>query len=117
MSIEKTTEIILDYAKENDAPVIPVFIFTPEQVSDKAPIRSMKSIQALIKSLEELDKELHSKYKSKLHILYDNNVEALKSIQKDIGIKAIFETKDYTPYAKERTIKIFAFCKMVIPMK
>ncbi len=90
--------------------VLPVFIFTPEQVGKKAVIKSERSVQCMIKGLEELDEELRKKYKSSLCILYDDTIEALEKIYKKIKFTALFETKDYTPYAKLREERIREFC-------
>ena len=90
--------------------VLPVFIFTPEQVGKKAVIKSERSVQCMVKGLEELDEELRKKYKSSLCILYDDTIEALEKIYKKIKFTALFETKDYTPYAKLREERIQKFC-------
>jgi deoxyribodipyrimidine photo-lyase len=101
----------LDFAEKNKLEVLPLFIFTPEQVSDKAPIRSLKSISCMIQSLKEVDEGLRSKFKSELCVMYDDNIKAIDSIDKQIKVSAIFETKDYTPYAKQRENKIKNWCE------
>ena len=101
----------LDYAKKNDETVLPVFIFTPQQVGSKAPVKSAASIACLLQSLEELSEILESKYKSKLCIMYDDNKKALEKISKKYKISALFETKDYTPFAKKREDEEEKFCK------
>lgn len=90
--------------------VLPLFVFTPEQVGPKAPIKSEKSIECMIEGLKELNDMLIKKYKSRLSIVYDDTIEALQNIYKKHKFKAIFETKDYTPYAKKREKKIQQFC-------
>lgn len=90
--------------------VVPIFIFTPEQVGGIATVKSIKSIQCLIKGLEELNEELKN-YNSRLHIFYDDNVKVLQAIHKKHKLTGIFEVKDYTPYAKLRTQSIKSFCE------
>jgi deoxyribodipyrimidine photo-lyase len=90
--------------------VLPLFIFTPEQVGKKAPIKSEKSIECMIQGLKELDEMLSIKYKSKLCIIYDDTIDALAKIYKEYKFTTIIETKDYTPYAKKREHRIAEFC-------
>ena len=107
----KPLQAALDYASDNDAVVLPMFIFSKDQVkSTKNFTPSRNSINCLFQSLEELDKTLKSKYKTKLHIFYDDDVSVISQISKNHEIYAIFETMDYTPYAKERSLKISKYC-------
>jgi len=101
----------LDFKDGKDTDVLPLFIFTPEQVGTKAPIRSLKSISCMIECLNEVNEELNKKFNSELCVIYEDNIKALESIHKKTDIEAIFETKDYTPYAKERESKIEKWCK------
>ena len=41
-----------------DKNIIPLFVFTPEQVSDANPLKSNNSVQFMIESLRELEKEI-----------------------------------------------------------
>jgi deoxyribodipyrimidine photo-lyase len=96
-----------DRAKDIDGIVVPIFIFTPEQISSKAPIRSLMSCACLFQSLNELDDELRTKMNSRLFCFYGKNKEILENIRskvvsQDGVIDSVFETKDYTPYAKTR---------------
>jgi deoxyribodipyrimidine photo-lyase len=100
----------LNYANKNKLNVLPLFIFTPEQVGEKAPVRSLKSIACMIQSLSEIDELLNKKFDSELCVVYDDNIKALEHIDKKEKIDAIFETKDYTPYAKKREELIKKWC-------
>jgi len=103
----KPLQDALDYAKENNAVVVPIFIFSKSQVGSSAPVKSYRSIACLIQSLKELDATLYKKYKTHLSIFYDSdNVKVLQEISKSFEIYAIFETKDYTPFANERSKSI-----------
>ena len=103
----------LNYAKHKGSLVLPVFIFTPQQVGKAAPVKSVASVACLLQSLEELDDSLRSRYKSGLCILYDDNIKALSKLKKNskYNISAIFQTKDYTPFAKQRHQNEEKFCE------
>jgi len=90
--------------------IIPIFIFTPEQIT-KNEYFSSNAFQFMLESLDELDKELKSKYNSQLHYFYGDNIKILNNIMKKDHFDAIFFNKDYTPYARDRDAKIESFCK------
>jgi deoxyribodipyrimidine photo-lyase len=98
----------LHFAKENYKTILPLFVFTPEQVSDKNKLRSVNSIQFMIASLKELEGEIR-KQGGKLFVAYGDTVEVLKKIKQTFQIEAIVETADYTPYAKKRSEDILKF--------
>ena len=66
----------LNEVLKNKENVIPVFIFTPEQVKNNK-FKSDNAIQFMIESLKSLDNEL-AKYKSRLHVFYGKNKKILK---------------------------------------
>jgi len=99
----------LNYAIENLNNIIPIFIFTPEQIKSNS-YRSENCVQFLVESLKELDKDLR-KYKSKLHIFHGDNIAVLKKILKKYDVKNIVFNMDFTPYAKKRDKEIQKFCK------
>jgi deoxyribodipyrimidine photo-lyase len=100
----------LKYCNENKTEFLPVFIFTPEQVGKKAPICSLKSVASMIQSLQELNESIEKELKTSLCLIYDDNIKALEKIFKELEIKALFETKDYTPYAKKREASFQKWC-------
>jgi deoxyribodipyrimidine photolyase len=67
----------LDFGREHNAKVLPVFVFTPGQVGKKAIVKSVASVACLIQSVTELDETLDSKFKSNLCILYDDTIKGL----------------------------------------
>jgi deoxyribodipyrimidine photo-lyase len=89
--------------------VIPIFIFTPEQLI-KNPYKSDNAVQFMIESLEELNMELKKK-KSKLFYFFGQSHEVIKKIIKNYDINAVFVNKDYTPYSITRDKKIENICK------
>lgn len=88
--------------------VIPIFIFTPEQIKNN-PYASDNAIQFMCESLVELDSDL-KKNGSRLHIFNGDNISVLKKIIKTINVNAIVFNMDYTPYAKKRDNEIAKFC-------
>lgn len=101
----------LSQAHANDHTLLPIFIFTPEQIASKNAYRSAKAINFMFESLQELHSDLSDRYKSKLHIFYGGNMQVLKKILSKIDIAAIACNEDYTPYAQERDEQIAKFCK------
>jgi deoxyribodipyrimidine photo-lyase len=93
-------------AKTSNCKLLPVFIFTPEQVGSKNPFRSENSIQFMIESLKDLSDQLEHK----LTIIRSTQQAALKSFLKHYSVVAISENQDYTPFAKEREADTKAFC-------
>jgi deoxyribodipyrimidine photo-lyase len=89
------------YARQHKAALLPVFIFTPSQVTEKNPYKSNASIQFMIESLEHLSREIASSG-GQLQSLHGENLEVVASLLEHSSIIAIFETVDYTPYAKKR---------------
>ena len=82
--------------------VIPIFIFTPEQITKENPYRSLNCMKFMIDSLIDLDNSL-KKLGSKLFIFYGKQPVILKNIlQSDPDIQSIYINSDYTPYAINR---------------
>lgn len=100
----------LYHAIQNYEKIIPIFIFTPEQVTNKNKFKSNNAIQFMIESLKNLDNDL-KKYNSKLHIFYGDNISVIKKIINTINIKSIIFNKDYTPYALKRDTDISKLCE------
>ena len=100
--------ITLNEALKNSETVIPVFIFTPEQI-DKNKYKSHNCIQFMVESLIELDAELR-KLGSKLFYFYDDYQTVVKSLIKE-GVDAIYFNMDYTKYSVNRDKTIATICK------
>jgi deoxyribodipyrimidine photo-lyase len=105
--------------KEYKENIIPMFVFTPEQIDKKKnKFRADNGVQFMIKSLEDLDKKLRS-YGSKLHLFYGDNIDVIKNIHNAIKensggkscLKAVVFNQDYTPYARERDDAIYELCE------
>ena len=82
-----------NYAMSNYDNIIPIFIFTPEQISSKNKFKSDNAVQFMIESLKELDNDLKQN-SSKLHIFQGDNIKVLKSIIKSIDVENIIFNMD-----------------------
>jgi deoxyribodipyrimidine photo-lyase len=89
--------------------IIPIFIFTPEQVTEKNKFRSRNAIQFMIESLDDLAGNL-SIHKSGLYCFMGENVDVIQSLLKKTGAKHIGFNRDYTPYAIKRDREISDMC-------
>lgn len=90
--------------------VIPIFIFTPEQITTNK-YKSLRSIKFMIDALKDIDKQLRKK-KSKLYVFYGKQHIILNKILKDDDtIDAVYINEDYTPYAISRERKLVKVCE------
>jgi deoxyribodipyrimidine photo-lyase len=93
-------------ALKNSEKVIPIFIFTPEQIGSKNKYRSVNSIVFMLEALQDLNSKLKD-LGSKLYIFYGEQSDILKSILKqDDNINAVYVNEDYTQYAQKREEKL-----------
>ena len=76
--------------------IVPVFIFTPEQVTSENKYKSDASVQFMIESLDELATECP------LMTLYGDTTTLTKRVVKETGATAVGFNEDYTPYAVKR---------------
>ena len=88
------------WAHEKGFTVSPVFIFTPEQIVGK--IASQKSLACMRQSLAELA-HAYKEMDTDISFFKGDTIDVLEKIH---GLVAVFETADYTPYAKKRTAAI-----------
>jgi deoxyribodipyrimidine photo-lyase len=90
--------------------VIPIFIFTPEQINiNKNKYFSNNAVQFMIESLHELSNDIKKK-QGVIYFFKGDNIQVLKAINKKVKIKSIGWNIDYTPYALKRDndIKLWA---------
>ena len=93
-----------------DKHIIPLFVFTPQQISDANPLKSNHSVQFMMESLRDLEQSIRQQHGT-LYIAYGDTVEVLASIFRNHPFTVLAETADYTPYAKKRTAALTEFCK------
>ena len=90
--------------------VVPIFIFTPEQIEPKKnDYYSSNSVQFMIESLHELNNSIQE-HGGKLHFFKGDTIKVLNSIHKSHPIKSVGYNIDYTPYARQRDASINEFC-------
>jgi deoxyribodipyrimidine photo-lyase len=78
--------------------ILGVFIFTPQQVTDKNNYRSQHAIQFMIESLQSLNKEMDDN----LFLLYGDETYVLEQLLRNHEIVSVSWNRDYTPYSKKR---------------
>ncbi|MEC8221007.1 MAG: deoxyribodipyrimidine photo-lyase [Nanoarchaeota archaeon] len=96
-------------ALEESEEVIPIFILNPKQVTNENEFYNKHSIQFLFESLKDLNEQLKGK-ESKLHLFYGKQLEILKDLVNKHNIEAIYQNKDYTPFARKRDQSIKELC-------
>lgn len=103
---------LISQLKSIKKPIIPIFIFTPEQINPKTnKYFSNNSVQFMIESLLELESEIHKKG-GKLYFFKGKTMTILKKINKLIPINSIGYNIDYTPYARKRDDEIKKWCEI-----
>ena len=85
--------------------VVPIFIFTPEQIKTN-PYKSDNAVQFMIESLLELKQNLKH-----LTFYYGDYLKVIDSLVKKSKINHIYTNTDYTPYAIKRDDDIAKYCK------
>jgi len=101
---------LIQALKESES-VIPLFIFTPAQISGQNKYKSSNAIQFMIASLYDLNEQIKkANPKCQLWTFYGAELDVLKKILKKIAIDAIYVNADYTPYSIKRDTDISAFC-------
>lgn len=91
--------------------VVPLFIFTPNQVSNTNKFKSSNAVQFMIESLYDLNQQIRDiNNKSSLWVAYGDEITVLKDIYKKIKYDAIYLNEDYTPYSIKRDSRIQEFC-------
>lgn len=87
--------------------IIPVFIFTPEQVSDSNAYKSANAVQFMIEALDDLNQQTGNK----LACFYGDNVAVIKKLIQTYKPDIIAFNRDYTPYALKRDKAITDLCE------
>jgi deoxyribodipyrimidine photo-lyase len=91
--------------------ILPIFIFTPIQISDENSLKSSNSIQFMIESLFDLNESIQQiNSRSQLFTFYGDEIEVLTKLCSRMNISAIFINEDYTPYSIKRDSRISQFC-------
>lgn len=94
---------------QNSDEVIPIFIFTPEQIKTNE-YKSNNCVQFLCKSLEDLKKQIKNKG-GELYIFEGDVITTLKKIIQNEKVDKVVFNMDYTPYSTQRDSEILKLCK------
>src|SRR5688572_5826210 len=87
-------------ALSNDLPVLPLFIFDSEilsQLNDKED----KRVSFIYTALQQIQEKLVT-VKSSLDVRYGHPLTIFKSLEADYTIRAVYTNHDYEPYAAAR---------------
>ena len=90
---------------KNNKYIIPIFIFTPEQIKTNS-YKSSNAVQFMIQSLENLNNVLDNK----LNLLYGNQESIILQLIKKYKINSIYTNTDYTPYSIKRDYQLSKLC-------
>lgn len=91
-------------ALEHSDFVAPCFIFDPRQTEPHT-YRSLPGLQFMIESLEELSAKI-KKQNGKFFVFSGKQEEVLEQIMKDEIVEAVYLSRDYTPFSRERDSRI-----------
>ena len=95
------TALNLAIEHEPKEKILPVFIFTPEQVTKQNSYRSINAIDFMINSLKEI---------KHLQCFFGDNIAVLKHIFSIINVTAVYFNKDHTHYPQKRDTDIIELC-------
>lgn len=87
-----------------------VFIFTPEQISQKNKFKSDNAVQFMIESLEDLSIQIRQN-KGRLYCFHGDNMDVISYLIESLNIDCVAFNSDCTPYAIKRDCQIDKLCK------
>jgi deoxyribodipyrimidine photo-lyase len=96
----RTLEAAIEKAHELRCKILPVFIFTEVQVTEKNRFKSNNSIQFMLESLADLERATKSRINFWMGA--DQTSVLKEHLGADLATTHIFETADYTPFAVRR---------------
>lgn len=125
--LEDNTALYESWTSRNDQPepeatpnkpnnpitqILPVFFFTPQQVTSKNSYKSHHAVQFMIRSLMSLDSAISKTTRgASLLTLFGDEVDCLNALISTLGddLVSVSWNKDYTPYSKKRDKRMSAF--------
>lgn len=96
-------------ALQNDAPVLPIFIFDKE-ILESLPKNDAR-VTFIHDQIQKISKQLRTNYDSGVAQYHDKPMKVFEQLIKDYDIEAVYTNHDYEPYAKERDKEIADFLK------
>ena len=89
--------------------IYPIFIFTPEQVTNANKFKSDNAVQFMIESLQDLSSQIN-KMGGHLMCFYGHNDQIVSYLIKSLNINLVCFNADYSPYAIQRELHIIKIC-------
>jgi deoxyribodipyrimidine photo-lyase len=89
--------------------IYPIFIFTPEQVTNTNKYKSKNSVQFMIESLQDLKTQI-GKMGGHFMCFYGHNNSIIRYLIKHLNIDVLCFNADYSPYAVQRELEIIEIC-------
>ena len=86
-------------------PVVPVFVVDPHLTG-----RSERRDAWIAASLAALDADLHTRG-ARLSVRHGEPAAALVRLAREVGASGVWWNRDYTPYARERDLRVNAACR------
>lgn len=96
-------------ALQNDAPVLPIFIFDKE-ILESLPKNDAR-VNFIHNQIQKISQQLRTNYDSGVAQYHDKPKNVFQQLVKDYHIQAVYTNHDYEPYAKERDKEIAKFLK------
>ena len=106
LRLEDNTGLI--FALQLSKEVIPIFIFTEEQVGKNA-FKSEHCLQFMMDSLVDLEEQLKKKG-GKLFFFKGHPEEIVNQCIRELDVESVIVNRDYTPYSQTRDQKIKRIC-------
>ncbi|WP_055442256.1 cryptochrome/photolyase family protein [Lacinutrix himadriensis] len=97
----------LFHALNAEKPVLPIFIFDTE-ILEQLPKEDAR-VSFIHNTLQNINKELKSKYNSSIAMYYGKPLEVYKKLATSYTIDTVYTNRDYEPYAKDRDTEIETF--------
>lgn len=90
--------------------IVPVFIFTPQQISVANKYRSLAAIQFMLAALEFLEASIRQ-MKGRLYYFYGDTSTIVRQLIKELNPSIICSNANYTPFALKRDEEIYDICE------
>jgi deoxyribodipyrimidine photo-lyase len=90
--------------------VLPIFIFTPEQIGSTNKYRSLPAIEFMLAQLEVLDLALR-KHHGKLYTFYGSTAKVVTKLIQAMKPTAVCNNANYTPFALDRDSLVKSVCE------
>lgn len=92
-------------------PILPIFILTPEQLTNQNMFKSNNAIQFMMESLIDLNEQLKTK-NSRLRFFYGHPTSILDYLLNKLKkVNTVITNLDYTPYSVKRDDELYNICK------